>query len=201
MYTGDTGTWTEPTWKWVIPTPPPPPQKLARIFFHSPRCVQVCTAASNLLVGNVPRSSQPDMCKLFSTHIAAGEFDPTGDVLSQLQALDDRQPHPSLDYREVQERITSMLASATSRDNKLRAKGFFPFSSRARAEHVTRSYTGAWQSTATFQEVFQRLALQRDRCAVNACVLTPQRLMFNTMSLDAIIPGWFIRCFNLIVYF
>ena len=79
-------------------------------------------------------------------------------------------------------------------------KVFSP-SLRARAEHVTRSYTGAWQSTSTFQEVFQRLALQRDRCAVNACVLTPQRLMFNTMSLDAIIPGWFIRCFNLIVYF
>jgi hypothetical protein len=65
------------------------------------------------------------MLKLFSTHIVTGEFDPTGDVLSQLQALDDRQPHPSLPYWEVQKRIDMLLALITVRDDKLRKNGTF----------------------------------------------------------------------------
>ncbi len=99
------------------------PPKIRAHFFHSSRCVQVCTAAGNLLAGNTIRSSQPDMLKLFSTHIAVGEFDPTGDVLPQLQALDARQPHPILNFWEVEGRINSLLASVTRHDDKLRAKG------------------------------------------------------------------------------
>ena len=89
--------------------------------------VQVCTAAGNLLVGNSLRSSQPDMLRLFSTHIAAGEFDPTADVLPQLQALDARQPHPSLTYWEVEAHIAKLLAQITVRDDKLRKNGIFCF--------------------------------------------------------------------------
>ncbi len=94
-------------------------------LFHPPRCVQVCTVAGNLLVGNALRGSQPDMLKLFSTHIAAKDFDPTADVLPQLQALDDRQPHPSLPDREIQERIAYLLPSITRRDDELRKNGIF----------------------------------------------------------------------------
>ncbi len=58
------------------------------------------------------------MLKLFSTLIAVGDFDPTADVLPQLQALDDRQPHPGLQYWEVKERIAKMLAEVTVQDDK-----------------------------------------------------------------------------------
>lgn len=56
--------------------------------------VQVCTAAGNLLAGNSLRESQPCMLRFFSTHIAAGEFDPTEDVVPQLEALDVCKPAP-----------------------------------------------------------------------------------------------------------
>jgi hypothetical protein len=55
-----------------------------------------------MLAGNSLRGSQPDMLKLFSTHIVAKDFDPTADVLPQLQALEDRQPYSSLPYWEVE---------------------------------------------------------------------------------------------------
>jgi hypothetical protein len=79
--------------------------------FNEPRSrIQVCTAAGNLLVGNSPRASQSCMLRFFSTHIAAGDFDPTGDVLPQLQALDNRRPY-SLDHEEMTERIAFALSA------------------------------------------------------------------------------------------
>ena len=94
-------------------------------LFHSPRCVQVCTAAGNLLVGNSLRASQPDMLKLFSSHIVRKEFDPTADVLPQLQALEARQPHSSLPYWEVEKRIAEMMSRITRHDDELRKNGIF----------------------------------------------------------------------------
>ena len=63
--------------------------------------VQVCTAAGNLLAGNSLRESQPCMLRFFSTHIAAGEFDPTEDVVPQLEALDVCKPAPMWTRRKV----------------------------------------------------------------------------------------------------
>ena len=65
------------------------------------------------------------MLKLFSTHIVAKHFDPTADVIPQLQALDVRQPHPSLPYGEVEKRIAKMMSAITLRDNELRKNGIF----------------------------------------------------------------------------
>jgi hypothetical protein len=51
-------------------------------------------------------------------------------------------------------------------------------------------HTGALQPTATVQEALHRLLqMQRFRCAINACTLTPKKRQFNTMSFDAIVPG------------
>jgi hypothetical protein len=85
---------------------------------------QVCTAAGNMLAGNTLRESQPCMMRFFSTHIAAGEFDPTQDVVSQLEALNDRQPLPSLDFNALSKFIEWQVQAATRRDDKLRIKGW-----------------------------------------------------------------------------
>ena len=66
-----------------------------------------------------------NVLRFFSTHIAAGEFDPTGDVLLQLQALDNRQPY-SVTFEEMQDLvafITETLQQKKCSDNKLRKKG------------------------------------------------------------------------------
>jgi hypothetical protein len=102
----------------------PSPSQTRAPPFYSPRCFcQVCTAAANLLVGNSPRATQPCMLRFFSTHIAAGDFDPTGDVVSQLKTLNDRQPCPIPDYNALLEFITKKILAAKEHDNKLRAKG------------------------------------------------------------------------------
>jgi hypothetical protein len=99
-------TWTGATWKWALPPPPPTTTlKLARIFFFayffsfSPAPLRPGLHRRWQPAG---RQRPPQLAarhaQAFSTHIVTGEFDPTGDVLSQLQALDDRQPHPSLPY-------------------------------------------------------------------------------------------------------
>jgi hypothetical protein len=71
------------------------------------------------------------MLRLFSTHIAAKEFDPTGDVLLQLQVLDDSQPHPLPDDLKLDAHILRTLNRITGHDNKLRQKGTLTPSSRA----------------------------------------------------------------------
>jgi hypothetical protein len=48
---------------------------------------------------------------------------------------------------------------------------------------------GAFQSTATKQEAVQQFFKQRGRCAITGCPLSIIKLLFSTMSLDAIIPG------------
>jgi hypothetical protein len=48
---------------------------------------------------------------------------------------------------------------------------------------------GAFQSTATKQEAVQQFFKQRSRCAITGCPLSIIKLLFSTMSLDAIIPG------------
>jgi hypothetical protein len=85
--------------------------------------VQVCTAAGNLLAGNTTKASQSRMLQFFSQHIAAEEFDPTGDVVSQLEALDACKPSPIPDLGEVSKFIEKQIMRITQRDNKLRQKG------------------------------------------------------------------------------
>jgi hypothetical protein len=84
---------------------------------------QVCTAAGNLVAGNAKRDSLPCMFRFLSAHIAAGEFDPTGDVYSQLQALNARMPclMPNLD--DLLFYIEEHIQRANHHDNKLRKKG------------------------------------------------------------------------------
>ncbi len=84
---------------------------------------QVCCAAGNLVAGNAKRESQPCMFRFFSTHIAAGEFDPKGDVVSQLQVLDERLPCPMPNIDVLSFFINEQIQRATQHDDKLRKKG------------------------------------------------------------------------------
>jgi hypothetical protein len=61
---------------------------------------------------------------IFSTHIAAGEFDPTGDVVSQLEALHITQPCSIPNFQALSLFVEEQLKRATYRDDKLRKKGF-----------------------------------------------------------------------------
>ena len=110
------------------------------------------------------------MMRFFSTHIAAGEFDPTEDVVSQLEALSISQPLPSLDYSTLLKFIEEQIERATRRDDTLRDQG-------------------ALQPTATVHEALRQFLKQMGRCAITGCSLSIIRLLFSTASLDAIIPG------------
>jgi hypothetical protein len=48
------------------------------------------------------------------------------------------------------------------------------------------SSTGAWQSTATVQDALRQFIKQWYRCAITGCPLSVIKLLFSTMSLDAI---------------
>jgi hypothetical protein len=63
------------------------------------------------------------MLRFFSTHIAAGEFDPTEDVVPQLEALDVCKPAPIPDLGALFKFIEEQIERATQTDNKLRQKG------------------------------------------------------------------------------
>ena len=108
--------------------------------------------------------------RFFSTHIAAGEFDPTEDVVPQLEALNVCKPSPIPDLGELLKFIEEIIKRATQRDNELRKKG-------------------ALQPTATVREALRQFLKQLGRCAITGCPLSIIRLLFSTASLDAIIPG------------
>jgi hypothetical protein len=110
------------------------------------------------------------MMRFFSTHIAAGEFDPTEDVVSQLEALSISQPLPSLDYSTLLKFMEEQIKRATKRDDTLRDQG-------------------ALQPTATVREALRQFLKELGRCAITGCPLSIIRLLFSTASLDAIIPG------------
>ena len=108
--------------------------------------------------------------RFFSTHIAAGEFDPTEDVVPQLEALNVCKPSPIPDFDALLKFIEEQIRRATRRDDTLRDQG-------------------ALQPTATVREALLQFLKQLGRCAITGCPLSVIKLLFSTMSLDAIIPG------------
>jgi hypothetical protein len=77
--------------------------------------IQVTTAAGNYLAGNTLRKSQPDLMCFLSTHIGAGDFDPTRDVILQLRKLDQAQPRLLLDQVQLKSTISLFMQKARSR--------------------------------------------------------------------------------------
>jgi len=111
------------------------------------------------------------MMRCFSTYIGSGRFDPTvADVLPQLAVLDRSEPHPIADalFERLRDFVEAAVTRATTTDTKLRAEG-------------------STLPTVTADAALQ-LLLQH-RCSITAVPLSPTKNQFNTMSLDAIVPG------------
>jgi hypothetical protein len=139
------------------------------------------------------------MLRFFSTHIAAGDFYPTGDVLLQLQALDNRQPY-SLRPEEMQDLIAFVAETLKQKkcfDNKLRKKGkssvhilahLLSLSHRCIAAHSHRAGLAPTPSNAAIALFHQCVHDDAEEATVQYDVARRNR-QFNTMSLDAIVPG------------
>jgi hypothetical protein len=109
--------------------------------------VQVTSYVANMTFGNHPNDLAHEFFLFFSTHIAAGDFDPTADVIPQLMAS----PLVTIDIANVHAIIVARLDSARQTD----VKKF-----------------GTSDSTCTVRAAIKRLELQIFRCSIAAVALT-----------------------------
>ena len=139
---------------------------------------QVCTAAGNMLAGNTLRESQPCMMRFFSTHIAAGEFDPTEDVVSQLEALNIMQPCSIPNFQALMSRqhghanefSVEVAGSAEMEAEKIMVRACVSRSVLA------MSVTHAMQVCTGVRKLLQAFDFGVDKCGVTRTVhVDPQR--------------------------